>query len=162
MPIKLNTIHSIKQELIHLPKELIIEHCLKLAKYKKENKELLNYLLFEAQNEESYIDCVKKYMDIEFSNINKDSLYYTKKNIRRILRTTTKHIKYSGKKETQIELLIYFCLKMQNCGLYFNDSKTMVNLFQRQVKNIEKAIDSLHEDFRLDFENDIDKIKMGL
>ncbi|WP_143525181.1 hypothetical protein [Labilibacter marinus] len=162
MPIKINTVHTIKKELEQMPKELIVEHCLRMAKYKKDNKELLNYLLFEADNELDYINTIKEEIETEFLSIDKNTFYYTKKNIRRILRVVTKHIKHSGKKETAIELLICFCLNMQNCGVSFKESKVMVNLYERQVKNINKALNTLHEDIRIDFEDDIDNINEGL
>ena len=159
MPIKTNSIHSIKKELQLLPKEIIIEYCLRMTKYKKENKELLNYLLFEADSEEDYIAVLKDDISMAFAEINQQTFYYTKKNIRRILKMTTKHIKYSSKKETEIELLIFFCQQMQNCGVSFKDSPVMLNLYKRQINNIEKALLKLHEDFRIDYEDDLEKIK---
>ncbi len=162
MPIKTNTVHTIKKELQNLPKEELIEHCLRMAKYKKDNKELLNYLLFEADSEDDYVAEIKKDIKLAFSEINKETFYYAKKNIRRIHKMTTKHIKHSGKKETEIELLISFCSEMQNCAVSFHDSKVMVNLYERQLKNIEKALKSLHEDIRIDYEDVLEKIKNGL
>ena len=46
------SVHEIKQELLTLKPAELVELCLRLAKFKKENKELLNYLLFEAQDEQ--------------------------------------------------------------------------------------------------------------
>ncbi|MGQ1787708.1 MULTISPECIES: hypothetical protein [unclassified Saccharicrinis] len=162
MPIKINTVHTIKKELQNLPKELIIEHCLRMAKYKKDNKELLNYLLFEEDSEEDYIAAIKEEIKTEFSQIDKLTFYYTKKNIRRIQRMTTKHIKHSGKKETEIELLICFCQSMKNCGVSFKESPVMKNLYNRQIKNIEKALNKLHEDIRIDYEDGLDEVKKGI
>ncbi len=162
MPIKTNTVHTIKKELLNLPKEMVIEHCLRMAKYKKDNKELLNYLLFEADSEGNYVSVIKDDIKAQFADINQETFYYAKKNIRRIHRMTTKHIKHSGKKETEIELLIFFCLQMQNCAVSFKESKVMTNLYERQIKNIEKALKSLHEDIRLDYEDELDEIKKGV
>ncbi|WP_154665709.1 hypothetical protein [Saccharicrinis fermentans] len=132
-----------------------------MTKYKKENKELLNYLLFEADSEDDYIAALKEDISKAFEEINQQTFYYTKKNIRRILKMTTKHIKYSSKKETEIELLIFFCQQMQNCGVSFRDSPVMQNLYKRQVNNIEKALHKLHEDIRIDYEDDIEEIQKG-
>src|SRR3712207_8494859 len=49
-----------RSELTSLPPKKVTELCLRLAKYRKENKELLSYLLFEAHNEQGYIESVKK------------------------------------------------------------------------------------------------------
>lgn len=162
MPIKTNTIHIIKKQLQSLPKEVLIEHCLRMAKYKKDNKELLNYLLFEQEYEEDYISEIKVDINNAFAGINKETFYYAKKNIRRIHKMTVKHIKHSGKKETEIELLIFFCLRMRNCGVSFKESKVMTNLYQRQITNIEKALRTLHEDIRIDYEDELDEAKKGL
>ncbi len=162
MPVKTNTISRIKKELELYPREVLIEHCLRMARYKKENKELLNYLLFEADDEQAYVDEIKKDIATAFAEINRITLYYAKKNIRRIHRMTTKYIKYSGLKTTEIELLIFYCRQMQMCGISFNESKVMQNMYERQVKNIEKAMNSLHEDIRLDYEDELEMIKKGL
>ena len=55
---KAATIHEIKQELVTLKPAALSELCLRLAKFKKENKELLTYLLFEAHNETEYVKSV--------------------------------------------------------------------------------------------------------
>ncbi|MDO9156299.1 MAG: hypothetical protein Q7U17_05460, partial [Sediminibacterium sp.] len=52
---KAASVHEIKQALLSNSSKELAELCLRLAKFKKENKELLTYLLFEAHNEEAYI-----------------------------------------------------------------------------------------------------------
>jgi hypothetical protein len=47
---KTATIQEIKQELLALPHNELVELMLKLARSKKENKELLTFLLFEAHD----------------------------------------------------------------------------------------------------------------
>lgn len=162
MSIKINSVNFIKKQLQSLPKEVLIEHCLRMAKYKKDNKELLNYLLFEQGYEEDYITEIKADIKTAFAEINRETFYYAKKNIRRIHKMTTKHIKHSGKKETEIELLIFFCLHMRNCGVSFIESRVMTNLYQRQITNIEKALHALHEDIRIDYEEELNEAKKGL
>ncbi|WP_282038713.1 hypothetical protein [Saccharicrinis aurantiacus] len=160
MPIKTNSISTIKKELKDLPKEVLVEHCIRLAKYKKENKELLHYLLYEASDEENYINEIKLEIEDGFKGINKNTLYFAKKTIRKVLRIVTQHIKYSGKKTTQIELLIHFCYVMKNCNVPFKNSKVLKNLYERQLSNIYKAMGALHEDIKLDYEDDLEKIRL--
>ena len=69
--------------------------CLRLARFKKENKELLTYLLFESQDESGYIATVQEFMDDAFELINTNNFYYIKKSIRKILRHVKKFIRYS-------------------------------------------------------------------
>jgi len=162
MPIKINTISTLKKELQNLPREVLIEHCLRIAKYKKDNKELLNYLLFESDDEQAYIQQIKSEVEQEFTTINTNTLYYIKKSIRRIHRLVTKYIRHSGKKETEVELLIFFCQQMRDCGISFRASKVMVNLYERQLKGIHKALSALHEDVRIDYESELEEVDQPL
>ncbi len=159
---KIATISQIKNELKELPPHTLMEICLTLAKYKKDNKELLNYLLFESINENDYINTIKSEMADDFSMINRNNMYFAKKTIRKIHRNVSKHIKYSGKKETQIELLICFCEYLRQLKIPISASKAMVNLYNRQINNIEKALISLDEDLQYDFKDAIDNLKMPL
>ena len=63
---KTATVKEIKDELQHFSKDELLEFCLRMAKFKKENKELLTYLLFEADNEAYYIEGLKKIITISF------------------------------------------------------------------------------------------------
>ena len=52
---KAATIHEIKAELTTLKAAQLMALCLRLSRFRKENKELLTYLLFEAHNEGDYV-----------------------------------------------------------------------------------------------------------
>src|SRR4051812_13666415 len=116
------SISEIKNELANLPNNRLTELCLQLARYKKDNKEFLSYLLFEENDLPAYIDGVKKQMDEGFSTINSSQLYFAKKTLRKILRITNKHIRYTGSKQGEAELLIYFCKKLKGSGIAFQNS----------------------------------------
>ena len=51
-------VKAIKDDLKLRSKEELEELCLKLSKFKKENKELITYLLFEASDENYFIQKV--------------------------------------------------------------------------------------------------------
>jgi len=53
------TIKELKDELANLSPKEIRELCLRLARFKKENKELLTYLLFESGDESVYVGSIK-------------------------------------------------------------------------------------------------------
>ena len=148
---KAATIAQLKKELQHRSGDEILGLCLRLARFKKENKELLTYLLFEAGHEEGYIEAVKQEMDHQFDEINTDSFYYIKKSIRKILRTAKKYIRYSGNKETEIQLLLYFCEKLKAFKPSIKKNNALTNLYQRQIDFIKKRIPLLHEDLQYDY-----------
>jgi vacuolar-type H+-ATPase catalytic subunit A/Vma1 len=152
---KAATVTQLKRELQNRPPEELLQLCLRLAKFKKENKELLTYLLFEAQDEEGYIKVVQQEIDEQFEQINRKSFYFIKKSLRKILRMVKKYIRYSSKKETEVELLIYFCHKLQQMQPSFKRSSVLKNLYQRQIDLIKKAIEKLHEDLQADYEYEL-------
>jgi len=155
------SIGKLKKELETLTAEDLVEVCMKMAKYKKENKELLSYLLFDSNYEPEYINTIKNEIDEQFSEINKSNLYYAKKSIRKILRTTNKYIRYSGLKRTEVELRIHFCKMLQESGIPIHTSTTLSNLFQGQIVRINKAISMLHEDLQYDYQQLINQLLPG-
>lgn len=159
---KIASLSEIKRELKERSQEELVELCMRVAKYKRDNKGLLNYLLFEAYDEESYVDVLKSEIELEFAEMNASSVYLAKKSIRRILRMVTKHIKYSGSKQTEAELLIFFCLEMRKLKLPFQESKVLINLYNRQLQNIQKALSYLDEDLQFDYQAELEEINRSL
>jgi len=155
---KAASLKELKTELQTLSPAKVLDLCFHLAKYKKDNKELLTYLLFEAHNEDFYIKEVKVQIDEQFENINISSLFLAKKTIRKVLRTTNKFIRYSGSKQTEVELLIYFCNKIKKSKLPLHDNTALGNLYQRQILKINKALATLHEDLQYDYSGKIKQL----
>ena len=155
---KTASLKEIKSEINLLSHAKTVELCIKLIKYKKENKELLSYLLFEASDEQFYIKEVKSQIDIEFENMNMSNLYLAKKTIRKVLRTSNKYIKYSGLKQTEVEILIHFCKNIKDSGISLDRNKALFNLYHRQIERINKALSTLHEDLQYDYTFEIEEL----
>ena len=153
------TIKKLKDELNHIPQNELVEICLKLAKFKKENKELLTYLLFEAHNEEDFITTIKNFIDDLFEEINTKNFYYIRKSIRKILSQTKKFIRYSKKKETEVELLLHFCKKLHDFSPSMRHSQRLTRVFETQIRILKKAISSLHEDLQYDYQIELNKLE---
>jgi hypothetical protein len=142
---------TIRKELKHKSNQELAELCLRLSRFKKENKELLTYLLFEADSEAGYIDTVKSEIDEQFEIINTNSYFYIKKSVRKILRNTKKYIRYSLNKETEVELLLYFCKKLKGMSPSISRNTTLTNLYDRNIEAATKKILNLHEDLQYDY-----------
>ena len=155
---KAASVNDLKEELKQLPADKLVEICLRLAKFKKENKELLNYLLFQSHDEQNYLTAVKSEIENEFTEINSSNLYFAKKTIRKILRITNKHIKYTASKPAEAELLIFFCSALKQSGIPFQKSTALNNLYLSQLKKAEKAIETMHEDLQYDYRKDLEKL----
>jgi hypothetical protein len=137
------------------PKELR-DLCLRLSKFKKENKELLTYLLFESHDEVSYIESVKKEIDLQFDLINKKTYYLIKKSLRKILLRVRKYARYSQKKETEIDLLIYYCRKLTP---FIKKNTRLLTIYEGQIDTIRKKVSVLHEDLQYDYGLELNEIR---
>jgi hypothetical protein len=155
---KPESIGTLKKELLHLSPDVLAAYCLRMAKHKVENKELLSYLIYHSNDQNLFIEEVKKVIDEQFKNLNTSRTFLAKKTVRKVLRTTQKYIKFSGEKTTELELLIYFCRKMKTAGLPLRYGSVLGNLFMRQVDRIQKVQGMLHEDLQMDYADDIAKI----
>lgn len=155
---KAATIHEIKQELLNAKPAELVELCLRLGKFKKENKELLTYLLFEANDEQDYISSVKKLIDEDFATINLSHLYFAKKSLRKIVRIINKYCRYSGIKETELELRLYFCTTLKESGIPVKQNAVINNLFLGQLKKINAVLATLHEDLQYDYLKEIESL----
>ncbi len=153
---KAASLSELKKELQNRSPKELAEICLRLAKFKKESKELLTYLIFEAESETNYISAIKADIDEQFELLNTSNLYVAKKGLQKIVRSITKYIKYSGIKQTEIEVLIYFCRHMKNSGIKISHSTVIENLYQRQINKIEKALNTLHEDLQFDYQQEVE------
>ena len=154
-----SSVAEIKRELSQLSAKELLELCSRLARFKKENKELLSYLLFEAHDERAFIAGVKSYIDTEIDAIPRDNnLYLIKKSLRKILRTVSKYIRFSGIKTTEIELLIYFLDAVKGSGIAIHKSQVLTNLYEMQLKKVNKLLPALHEDLQYDYGRQIEAL----
>lgn len=156
--IRTASVQELKQELQSVPPARVKELCLRLARFKKENKELLTYLLFESHDLESYLNTVKKEMELLFEDVNSSNLYFAKKTIRKILRIANKHIRFTGSKQAEVELLLHFCEILKDSGIPFYKSTALNNLYHAQLKKAGKAIDGLHEDLQYEYKRKADRL----
>ncbi len=157
---KTGTAKEIRDELKDLTADELRQIVQRLARFKKENKELLTYLLFEAHHEDDYIENVKQLMDERFATITTPNFYYIKKGIRKILSDTKKYIRYSGNKETEIVLLIHFLKNMSEFKPSILKNKILTDIYMRQVKLIRSRIAALHEDLQYDYDRELNFLEV--
>ena len=142
---------EIKQELKQRPPAELVELCLRLARFKKENKELLTYLLFESGDRDSYIRSVKEEIDNGFAEVNTASIFYAKKTLRKILRIAGKFVRYSGDDVVEAEVMLHYAGHFQNLRLPWRRSNLLMNLYKGVLKKIARAVSKLHEDLQYDY-----------
>jgi hypothetical protein len=146
-------LQDIKKELQHLSGLQIAELCLRLARHKKENKELLAYLLFEADNNAAFVEKIKAEAGFMFSQLPVRS-YEAAKYLRKILRLLGKYVKFMASKEAEIELLLNFCAGYIQYADRRTSYKPLRVILVRQIEKVRTAIGKLHEDLQYDFVTD--------
>lgn len=152
---KAASLKEIKTELSLSHPKRVEELCMRMAKFRKENKELLTYLLFEAHDENAYISNIKLEVDELFKEVNKSNVYLAKKTVRKILRLANKYINFSKSKETEVEIRIHFCKKLKKLGMPLHVNTVLGNLYLRQFQKIEKTLAALHEDLQFDYSEEL-------
>jgi hypothetical protein len=157
---KAASVSEIKKDLASLPSKEVIDLCLRLARFKKENKELLTYLLYESSDEDGYVASIKEEVDSMFAEINYTNMYFAKKSFRKVLRIINKYIRYTDVKNTEIELLMYYLQKLKSSKLSIHKSQQMVNLYERQLDKIKKIVGTLHEDLQYDYQEGLGELEL--
>lgn len=156
---KAASVSEIKQQLKNLDPKELTELCLRLARYKKENKELLTFLLYEADDLAHYVAGVKEELDEIFAGVNTSSVFFAKKTLRKALRTANKYIRYAADKTVEVEILLHYCTNFQGLKLDWRRSTLLLNMYNAQQKKIAAAIDSLHEDLQYDYRRSLERLR---
>lgn len=157
---KTASVKELKEELKFRSDDDLMKIILRLSRFKKENKELLSYLLFESTDEDEYVANVKALLDNMFLALNTANNYRLQKGVRKILREAKKYVRYSGSKETEVAVLIHFCRLMRETHPQVLRSKTMRDLMARQIILIKTRISTLHEDLQYDFESELNMVEI--
>jgi hypothetical protein len=148
--LKAASIADLKAELQTLPQEELVAICLRLARFKRDNKELMGYLLFEAHQPDIYAEQVKQMMTDEFAAVNTANIWFAKKSIRKILRLANKYAKYAGSKELEVQLHIHFLNQLKQLPGHITSAPIMDKLARSEEQKIRKLIRGLHEDLQYD------------
>lgn len=147
---KTEKLSDIKKELQHLESAQLAVICLRLARYKKENKELLAYLLFEADDALAFAETYKTDMGLQFSQMPYQQSAAIK-HLRKILRLVTKYIRFTGSKQVEVELLMAFAKNYLEYVHFRSASRALILIHLKQLDKVKKAIVKLHEDLQFDY-----------
>ncbi|MEJ7692539.1 hypothetical protein [Daejeonella sp.] len=148
---------DIKKELLSRSVPELTEICLKIAKYKRENKELLNYLLFDSDDPLSFGETIKILLIEEFKTMQKH-YYYSTKSLRKILRLMNRYTKYTSNKQVEIELSLWFCNNFLDYADLRTSHKPLQGLLIRQLEKISKLLPKLHEDLQFDYQSEFEDL----
>ena len=104
---------------------------------------------------------MKLEIESQFETINFSNIYFIKKSLRKILRTTSKFIRLTGSKQVEVELLLYFCNTLIAKDIPITKSSVLNNIYQLQLKKIAQLISTLHEDLQYDYLKQYNQLKLA-
>jgi len=99
-------------------------------------------------------------MDASFAEINTANLYYAKKSLRKILRTTNKYIRYTQSKSAEADLLLHYLTNFKGLKVPFQKSVALTNLYAAQLKKIGIALSTMHEDLQYDYQRELARLEL--
>ncbi len=153
------TLSDIKKELKSKTSEELLEYCLHIAKYKKDNKEYLGFLLFDQEDKQTYLQTVLASIDQQFEEMQAHKNWYLiKKSWRKILRNIGKCAKFSKNKELEIQMIIHFVRQAQASGVPYYAFNALDLIIQMQYKKIRTIIPQLHEDLQHDYTRELHEL----
>lgn len=156
---KAASVSDIRKELLDKNTKELQELCLRLARYKVENKELLSYLLFEAHDEAGYVSAIRNDLEELFDQLPEGNVYFIKKSLRRILRVMSKQLKYSSIAQTEVEVRLFCCHLILDKRVPLEKSTVLSNMYVQQLRKIETALAKLPEDLQFDYANELARAK---
>jgi len=145
------SVSVIKKELQNLNKSDLLAYLIRVVKYKKENKELISYLLFECDNDKKFTSDLKEMIIENLIQLNMSHVYYVKKGLRKMIRIMNKYLKYASKSDIKVEVMIFCCQQMNEYKIPYKKSPQLQNMYDSLIKKINIEIDSMHEDLQYDY-----------
>lgn len=153
------SIHEIRQQLKDADKKELVDIIQKLVRYKKENKELVHFILLESHDLQGYLTRVKDEVDEIFASTNQSSVFLAKKTLRKAIRVINKHIRFAADPGFEADLRLHYCTNFQGLKINWNKSNLLSNLYNGQFKKAENVIEKMHEDLQYDYLRTLERLR---
>ena len=150
------SIAELKKTLVRLDHSDLLEVCLRMARFKKDNKELLTYLLFLSQDEQGFVNSLCSEIDEQFSL----TPVAHKKTLRKVIRWMNKCLRFSKVKDSEVQVRLHFCRALKSSDTPIRSSRVIANMYSGQLKKVRTVILKFHEDIRHDVEREIQALEL--
>jgi len=147
---KKENLRDLKKELEILEPEDLIKVALRLAKLKTENKELLAYLLFDAEDPLNYAEGLKEDVLSPFNGEFQTTYHFTK-SIRKSLRLIAKYLRFTSNRQGETELLLFLVNAYHQNYKHQYRTAALSKIVFRCLEKAETNISKLHEDLQADY-----------
>ncbi len=148
---------DLKKELSELSKPDLIKLCLRVAKLKRENKELLAYLIFDADDPLFYAQKLKPEL-VDIFTLPFQHPYYLTKSIRKSLRIVSKYYRFTSNKQGETELLLYLVEQFHEHWRAEFKYQALAKVIFRCLDKAQSNLKRIDEDYRADFEQPLQKL----
>ena len=148
------SIASIRKELKNLEREELVLVCLRLARYKKDNKELVSFLVFQ-RNEEEFILEVKTEIHFEFTGLKLLSAFQQKKILQKSIRKINKYSKFCLSKTFDLVMFMFICQSLRDSGISLYSHTFAGTIYKKILLKASKIHSTLHEEIQGDFNEDL-------
>jgi len=153
---KAASIAQLKKELVRLDHGDLLEACLRLARFKKDNKELLTYLLFLCKDEQAFANSLCEEINEQFALTPNAH----KKTLRKMIRWMNKCMRFTKVKDTEIQVRLHFCRVLRASKTPIRRSKVVINMYNGQLKKVRKAVEKEHEDIQREVEREVQALEL--
>lgn len=150
-----------KKEIAKLDNKHLAEICIRLAKHKTENKELLNYLLFFSYDNELYIEDLKQDIAIVFNHLPIGE-YASTVQLKKLILRLNKHLKFVADKSREAEIITNFCHTFMEHINIRSHYSPLIQVLYRQFSKLNKVILKLDEDLQFDYQQPTEEILQAL
>lgn len=150
-------ISDIKKALKLLSEQELMTVIQKLAAFKVENKDLLTYLLFYKNAEQTYTDEMINQLSNDFQELNKSNAYYIRKGLRKLEKKLNKHARILKNGHMEIQIWIAF-LRHFKQEIAPDHRRQLSKLQERLFIKAEKKICDLHPDLQYDYKKELNTL----
>lgn len=145
---------DLKKELSDLSKPELVNLCLRFARLKKENKELLSYLIYDADDPLFYAQKLKPEIAVPFEQPFQHA-YYLTKSLRKSLRIVSKYLRFTGNRQGETELLLHLVEQFHATWRYEYRYAALSKVIFRCLEKAEANLEKIAEDYRDDYKEPI-------
>lgn len=150
------SVAELKKALVQLDQGELLEACLRLVRFKKDNKELLTYLLFMSQDEQGFADYLCEEIDEQF----RSTPNAHKKTLRKVIRWMNKVLRFTKVKDTEVQVRLHFVRALRASETPIRNSRVVINMYNGQLKKVAKTIEKFHDDVRREIEQEIEALQL--
>lgn len=149
---------DLKKELSLRDKAELVQLCVRFARLKQENKELLAYLLFDADDPVFYAQKLKP----EIEAIWEQPFYNPwamNKSLRKALRIIARYRRFTASARGENDLLLHLFLGMHAHWRPEFRQKIFGKMLYRQISKIKKNIAKMESDYQSDYEEPLRELQ---